>query len=62
LQTPSRSGPGMTVAQEAVLGARGCAFKDLEAWTVYGGNPARALKRRRMVEGRGGEGSGEPAA
>lgn len=39
-------GPGVTVGEGAVLGARGCAFNDLEAWTVYAGNPATALKKR----------------
>ena len=28
-------GPGVTVHEGAVLGARGVAFKDLEPWTVY---------------------------
>jgi putative colanic acid biosynthesis acetyltransferase WcaF len=41
-------GPGVTVGDGAVLGARGCAFKDLDPWTVYVGNPARALKRRKV--------------
>jgi putative colanic acid biosynthesis acetyltransferase WcaF len=41
-------GPGVTIADGAVLGARGCAFRDLDPWTVYGGNPARALKPRRI--------------
>lgn len=41
-------GPGVTVGEGAVLGARGCAFRDLDPWMVYGGNPARALKPRRI--------------
>ncbi len=41
-------GPGVTIGQGAVLGARGVAMKDLEAWTVYAGNPAVALRRRRV--------------
>ena len=39
-------GPGVTVGEGAILGARGCAFKDLEPWTIYGGNPAKALQQR----------------
>jgi putative colanic acid biosynthesis acetyltransferase WcaF len=41
-------GPGVIVGEGAVLGARGCAFRDLDPWTVYVGNPARALKPRRL--------------
>lgn len=39
-------GPGVTVQEGAVLGARGVAFTDLEAWGVYIGNPARRLRQR----------------
>lgn len=42
-------GPGVTVGEGAVLGARGVAFENLKAWTVYIGNPAaekRARKRQ----------------
>ena len=41
-------GPGVTVGEGAVLGARGCAMRDLEQWTVYRGNPAEAVRRRRV--------------
>lgn len=40
-------GPGVTVGDGAVLAARGCAFRDLEAGCVYSGNPATMLRTRR---------------
>lgn len=39
-------GPGVKVGEGAVLGARGCAFTDLEPWTVYSGNPCAAIGSR----------------
>lgn len=39
-------GPGVTVGEGAVLGARGVAFRDLDAWMIYAGNPARKLRER----------------
>lgn len=39
-------GPGVTLAEGAVLGACGVTFRDLEAWTIYAGNPARAIRKR----------------
>jgi len=44
-------GPGVTVGTGAVLGARAVAFRDLEAWRVYVGNPAAALKDRPRPSG-----------
>lgn len=41
-------GPGVKVGEGAVLGARGCAFRDLAPWTVYAGNPAREIKQRKI--------------
>jgi putative colanic acid biosynthesis acetyltransferase WcaF len=39
-------GPGVTIGEGAVLGARAVTFTNLDAWTVYVGNPARRLKVR----------------
>lgn len=39
-------GPGVTVGEGAVLGARGVITKDMAAWTVYAGNPAKPLRQR----------------
>ncbi|RWX80894.1 putative colanic acid biosynthesis acetyltransferase [Neorhizobium lilium] len=44
-------GPGVVVGEGAVLGARGVTAKSLESWTVYVGNPARAVGRRRLEAG-----------
>lgn len=41
-------GPGVTIGQGAVVGARAAVFKDVEAWTVVGGNPAKFIKKREI--------------
>lgn len=43
-------GMGVTVGQGAVVGARTCVFKDVEPWTVVGGNPAKYIKKRIITE------------
>ena len=43
-------GPGVTVEEGAVVGARACVVKDVPAWTVVAGNPARTIKPR-VLEG-----------
>ena len=42
----TRMGNNNKVHQGAVVGARGCAYKNVEPWTVVGGNPAHVIKRR----------------
>lgn len=39
-------GMGVTIGEGAVVGARAAVFKDVEPWSVVGGNPAILLKRR----------------
>jgi putative colanic acid biosynthesis acetyltransferase WcaF len=38
--------PGIVCREGSVLAATATAVKDLEPWTVYGGNPAKKLKER----------------
>lgn len=39
-------GMGVTIGQGAVVGATASVYKDVEEWTVVGGNPAKILKNR----------------
>jgi len=39
-------GPGVNVGDYSVVGAGSCVFKDVEPWTVVGGNPAKFIKKR----------------
>lgn len=39
-------GMGVTIGEGAVVGARAAVFKDVPAWTVVGGNPAKYIKDR----------------
>ena len=43
-------GPGVTSGSHAVLSLGAVATKDLEAYTVYGGNPAIAIHKREILE------------
>ena len=39
---------GVTIKEGAVVGARSSVFKDVEPWTVVGGNPSKFLKKRKL--------------
>lgn len=39
-------GPGVTIGDGAVIAARAVVVKDVPAWTVVGGNPAKVIKNR----------------
>lgn len=39
-------GMGVTIGQGAVVGATASVYKDVEEWTVVGGNPAKFIKKR----------------
>lgn len=41
-------GPGVTMGDRAVLGARAALFRDAAADGVYSGNPARLIKQRQL--------------
>lgn len=40
--------PGVTIGEGAVVAAGAVVTKDVEPWTVVGGNPAKVLKRREL--------------
>ena len=39
-------GPGVTIGEGAIVGARGVAVKDVGPWDIVAGNPARFVKKR----------------
>lgn len=43
-------GPGVTIGEGAVVGASSSVFKGVEPWTVVGGNPARIIGKREIVD------------
>jgi putative colanic acid biosynthesis acetyltransferase WcaF len=43
-------GPGITIAEGALVGARAVAVKDVDSWQIVAGNPARPIKKRVLYE------------
>jgi len=43
-------GMGVTIGEGAVVGAKAAVFKDVDAWTIVGGNPAKFIKKRIINE------------
>ena len=43
-------GMGVIIGEGAVVGARAAVFKNVEPWTVVGGNPAKFIKKRIIKE------------
>jgi putative colanic acid biosynthesis acetyltransferase WcaF len=41
-------GPGVTVGEGSVLGARSCAMRNIPDWMIYSGNPAMPLRERKI--------------
>ena len=41
-------GMGVTIGEGSVIGARAAVFKDVEPWTVVGGNPAKIISKRKI--------------
>jgi putative colanic acid biosynthesis acetyltransferase WcaF len=43
-------GPGVTIGEGAIVGARAVAIKDVRPWSIVIGNPARETKRRKISQ------------
>ena len=44
-------GPGVTICEGGVVAARAVAVRDVPAWTVVGGNPAKPIRKRQRRDG-----------
>lgn len=49
-------GQGVTIGEGAVCAARAVVVKDVGPWTVVGGNPAKFMKKRMLINVSGGGG------
>lgn len=43
-------GPGVTIGEGAIVGARAVAMKDVRSWSIVIGNPAREAKKREITQ------------
>ena len=43
-------GPGVTIGEGAIVGARAVAMKDVRLWMIVVGNPARESKKREIIQ------------
>jgi putative colanic acid biosynthesis acetyltransferase WcaF len=43
-------GMGVTIGQGAVVGATASVYKNVEPWTIVGGNPAKFIKKREITD------------
>ncbi len=43
-------GPGVTIGEGAIVGARAVAVRDVRPWSIVIGNPAREIKRREITQ------------
>lgn len=41
-------GMGVTIGEGAIVGATASVYKDVEPWTIVGGNPAKFIKKREL--------------
>jgi len=48
-------GPGVTIGDGTVVGARSSVFEDLPGWVIAAGNPARPIRERELGPGDFGE-------
>lgn len=43
-------GPGVSLGNGVVVGARAVVVRSVEPWTIVAGNPARVIRRRNVIE------------